>query len=136
MSAAAYGLAVVWTLNDINVSYTGVWSSLADLIQPDLVDAGFLYIAHDDRLMRRVRFTLNGLDATKGAVAEVDAGYHALLHGVNWPTLFHERLIRPVPTPVHDWRLTGLDVDRGLTAAEVGGMALEGRALFPAAMVG
>jgi hypothetical protein len=259
-SAAAHGLAVLQTLNDISVSYTGVWSSLVNRLQPDLVDAGFrgssqerfllpgrlvaqsytgpkghkevarqtvpgkqggvrvwldgvetndanrlaaaalvadgyglfllgpmlltpelgggrwlvmelapseqitvfqktydcdvlrvrmqpglglspeddfaLYIAHDDQLMRRVRFTLNGLDATKGAVAEVDAGNHALLHGVKWPTLFHERLIRPVPIPVHDWRLTGLDVDRGLTAAEVDGMALTGRALPPAAAVG
>lgn len=95
-----------------------------------------LYITHDDQLMRRVRFTLNGLDATKGAVAEVDAGNHALIHGVKWPTLFHECLLRPVPAPIHDWRLAGLDVDHGLTAAEVGGMALAGRALSSAAMVG
>jgi len=84
--------------------------------------------------MRRVRFTLNGLDATQGAVAEVDAGSHIAMDGVNWPTLFHERLIRPVPIPIHDWQLTGLDVDRGLTAGEVGGMALTGKALFPAAL--
>ena len=258
-SAAAHGLAALHSVNDISVSYTGVWSPSANLFQPDLVDAGFrgssqerlllpdrlvaqsytgpnghkevvrqsvpgkqggvrvwlnevetndanrlaaaalvadgyglfllgpmllapefgagrslvmelappaqitvlqrtydcnvlrvrmqpglglspeddfaFYIAHDDRLMRRVRFTLNGLDATKGAVAEVDTSNHALIRGVKWPTLFHERLIRPVPAPVHDWRLTGLDVDRGLTAMEVGGTALTGRASTPAAMV-
>lgn len=259
-SAAAHGLAALQAMHDVNVSYTGAWPPLANLIQPDLVDAGFrgssqerlllpghlvaqshtgpdghkevvrqtvpgepggvrvwlngvesddanrlaaaglvadyyslfllgpmllapplgagrsllmqlapperitvfqhdydcdvlrvrtqpglglspeddlaLYIARGDRLMRRVRFTLNGLDATAGAVAEVDAGDHVPLHGVKWPTIFHERLIRPLPAPIHDWRLTGLDVDRGLTAAEVGGMALAGRAALPATPVG
>ncbi len=92
-----------------------------------------LYIDREERLMRRVRFTLNGLESTRGAVAEVDASDHATLHGVRWPTRFHERLLRPLPLPVHDWRLTGLDVDRGLDAAEVGGAAFSGEAARPAA---
>ena len=66
-------------------------------------DDADIYIARDDRLMRRVRFTLNGLDATQGAVAEVDTADHIRRHGVAWPTRFHERLIRPAPIPVHDW---------------------------------
>ena len=95
-------------------------------------DDADIYIARDDRLMRRVRFTLNGLDATQGAVAEVDTADHIRRHGVAWPTRFHERLIRPAPIPVHDWQLTGLDVNRGLTAADIGGNALAGRAAAPA----
>jgi len=92
-----------------------------------------LYIDRPERLMRRVRFTLNGLDATRGAVAEVDAWEHLSRAGVRWPTRFHERLLRPLPLGVHDWRLTGLDVNRGLVAAEVSGMVLAGRAAVPAA---
>ncbi len=92
-----------------------------------------LFIDRGERLMRRVRFTLNGLDSTRGAVAEVDCGDHVTVAGVRWPTRFHERLLRPLPLPVHDWRLTGLDVNRGLTRAEVGGAVLAGNAVTPSA---
>ena len=91
-----------------------------------------LFIDRDERLMRRVRFSLNGLDSTQGAVAEVDTSEHTMLHGVRWPARFHERLLRPFPLPVHDWRLTGLDVDRGLTEAEITAPAFAGKAAAPA----
>ena len=92
-----------------------------------------LYIDREAHLMRRVRFTLNGLEATRGAVAEVDLWGHLTRHGVQWPTRFHERLLRPVPLGVHDWRLTGLDVARGMVAAEAAGPSFTGKAAPPAA---
>ena len=92
-----------------------------------------LFVDRDEGLMRRVRFTLNGLETTRGAIAEVDTLDHVTLHGVRWPTRFHERLLRPLPLAVHDWRLTGLDVDRGLELAEVSGVAFGGKAIMPAA---
>lgn len=92
-----------------------------------------LFIDRGERLMRRVRFTLDGLDGTRGAVAEVDAWDHVALAGVRWPTRFHERLLRPLPLAVHDWRLTGLDVDRGLEVGEVSEPQFQGRAVMPAA---
>jgi hypothetical protein len=87
-----------------------------------------LFIDREEGLMRRVRFTLNGLESTRGAVAEVDASEHATLRGARWPTRLHERLLRPFPLPVHDWRLTGLDVDRGLDSrrGRRGGLRREG----------
>ena len=91
-----------------------------------------LFIDRDQRLIRRMRFTLNGLEKTRGAVAELDAYDHVTLHGVCWPTRFHERLLRPFPLAVHDWRLTGLDVDRGLDTAEMNGIVFEGKATAPA----
>ena len=91
-----------------------------------------LFIDREEGLMRRVRFTLDGMRSTRGAVAEVDSFDHAALHGVRWPTRFHERLLRPLPITVHDWRLTGLDVDRGLDSAEVSEAAFTGRAARPA----
>jgi hypothetical protein len=78
-----------------------------------------VFIDRQEQLMRRVRFTLDGLDSTRGAVAEVDAWAHLTRHGVRWPTRFHERLLRPVPLPVHDWQMTGLDVNRGFAAADI-----------------
>ena len=95
-----------------------------------------LFIDRDARLMRKIRFTLNGLDATRGAIAEVDTLGHFALHGVRWPARFHEALLRPLPLAVHDWRMTGLDVDRGLTQAELGGPAFSGRATAAAAPLG
>jgi hypothetical protein len=91
-----------------------------------------VFIDRDARLMRRVRFTVNGLDSTRGAIAEVDTWDHVLLHGVRWPTRFHERLLRPLLLPVHDWRLTGLDVNRGFGAADIGGVEFAGKAAAPA----
>jgi hypothetical protein len=52
--------------------------------------------------------------------------------GVRWPTQFHERLLRPVPIPVHDWHMTGLDVNRGYTAADISAAAFAGTAAAPA----
>ena len=92
-----------------------------------------LFIDREQRLMRRVRFTLNGLDATRGAVAEVDTWAHTHVQGVTWPTRFHEQLLRPLPLPVHDWQLDGLDLNRGLSPSDVTGMAFGPRAAVPAA---
>ncbi len=80
-----------------------------------------------------MRFTLDGLESTKGAIAEVEMFEHQTLHGVRWPTRFYERLIRPVRMPVHDWNLTGLDINRGLRAADLEGRELRGTALTRAA---
>jgi hypothetical protein len=92
-----------------------------------------ILIARDDRLMRRVRFTLDGLQSTQGALAEVDTWRHIDHRGVKWPTRFHEQLLRPLPLPVHDWSLTGLDIDRGLRASDIEGIRFTGNAAPPAA---
>jgi hypothetical protein len=91
-----------------------------------------LYIDSHAHLLRRVRFSLDGLESTRGAVAEVDAFDHLNLYGVVWPTGFYERLLRPLPLAVHRWRLTGLDVNRGLTPADVDGGSFRGKAETPA----
>ena len=90
-------------------------------------------IDRQTHLTRRLRFSLNGLESTRGAVAAVDLFAFVSRDGVMWPTGFYEHLLRPFPLPVHDWRLIGLDVNRGLTPAEIGGAAFEGAATRPAA---
>jgi hypothetical protein len=91
-----------------------------------------LYIDHETRLMRRVRMTLNGLESTRGALVDIDTFEHRAMNGVMWPTAFHEKLLRPAPLDVHEWRLTGLDINRGETEAEIAGPAFSGRAAPPA----
>lgn len=92
-----------------------------------------LAIDRRDRTMRRVTFTLESLDSTRGAVVETDTFDHVRRDGVLWPTRFYERLRRPFPNfPAHDWWVTGLDVNRGLDAASVRGPAYTGAAAAPA----
>ena len=94
-----------------------------------------VFIDREERLMRRVRFTLDGLESTQGAIAEVDTAKHVTLYGVRWPTRFHERLLRPAPLSVHRWQMTGLDVNRGLTLADVSAAAFTVKAGAPAASI-
>ncbi|MEN9483137.1 hypothetical protein HZU83_19915 [Sphaerotilus montanus] len=86
-----------------------------------------LCIDRRTRLMRRVRFTLEGLTSTRGAVAEVDVSDFQNFQGIEWPTRFQERLRKPIPhLPVHDWQLTGLDLNRGWSAADITGSQFAG----------
>jgi hypothetical protein len=94
-----------------------------------------LYIDTRHKLVRRVRFPIERLQSMRGAIAEIEPYDHVTLHGVRWPTRFYERLVRPIRLPLHDWNLTGLDVNRGLDAAEVAGPQFTGKALAPAAQV-
>ena len=92
-----------------------------------------LFIDRDLGLLRRLRFSLDGLRGSVGAVAEVDFLEHLSQHGVWWPRRFAERLRLPMPDlPVHDWRLTGLDVNRGYGAEAVSGAQFTGAAAAPA----
>lgn len=91
-----------------------------------------LYIDRETRLMRRVRMTINGLESTRGALVDIDTMEHRSLHGIMWPTAFHERLLRPAPLDVHEWRLTGLDTNRGESRTELSGPAFVGKASPPA----
>lgn len=92
-------------------------------------DRYLLFIDAENHLLRRIRFTMEGLESTQGAVAEVDFFDHKEIAGVIWPTRFYERLRKPIPSlPVHDWRLIGLDINRGLNAADISGPAFSARA--------
>jgi hypothetical protein len=96
-------------------------------------DRYLLFIDSENHLLRRVRFTMEGLDSTKGAIAEVDFFDHQTIAGVTWPTRFFERLRKPIPNlPVHDWQMTGLDINRGLSEADISGKAFSAKAATPA----
>lgn len=88
-----------------------------------------LWIDRSTHLMHRVRMSLNGLESTRGALVEIETFDHRQVAGIQWPTQFHERLLRPAPLDVHAWRLTGLDINRGETVEELVGPDFRGRAL-------
>lgn len=86
-----------------------------------------------DDVTRRVRFTLEGTANTRGAVAEVDTYDHERRFGLLWPMRSYERVRHPIRLPAHDWRITGLDVNRGFGVDDVTGPSFIGRAAPPAA---
>ena len=94
-----------------------------------------LCIDRVDGLMRRVRFTLEGFVNTQGAVAEVDTFEHQRRFGVVWPMRSFERIVHPISLPAHDWRVTGLDVNRGYAANDVTEGSFQGAAAAPAAPI-
>ena len=91
-----------------------------------------LCIDRVDKLTRRVRFTLEGFVRTQGAVAEVDTFEHERRFGVTWPMRSYERIVHPLRLPAHDWRITGLDVNRGYPAIDLRGAEFSGAAAAPA----
>jgi hypothetical protein len=96
-------------------------------------DRYLIYINKQSMLVTRIRFTMEGLESTRGAVAEVDMAGHISMDGVRWPTHFIERLIKPIPNlAVHQWQLTGLDLNRGLRAEDINGDTFSTLASSPA----
>lgn len=95
-------------------------------------DRVVLCIDRQDHLLRRVQFTLNALDSTKGAEVHVDLTAHRRLAGVLWPTHYVERIDRPVNLAAHEWSLLGFDVNRGEETADLAGPAFTGKAAAPA----
>ena len=99
-------------------------------------DRVVLYIDKQDKLVKRVRLTLEGLDSTKGAIVDVDHDRFVEIAGVIWPTHFYEALVAPFPgLPAHDFSLRGLDVNRGLTKADFANAQFSERAAKPAAPI-
>ena len=96
------------------------------------LDRVALCVDRSDRLVRRVRFTLEGFAGTRGAVAEVDTYDHERRFGVVWPMRSFERVVHPIALPAHDWRITGLDVNRGYSAQALMGPEFTGGAAAPA----
>lgn len=91
-----------------------------------------LCIDRVDQRVHRMRFTLEGFTGTRGAVAEVDTFEHEARFGVVWPMRSYERVVHPLALPAHDWRITGLDVNRGYGAGDLSGPAFTGKAAAPA----
>jgi hypothetical protein len=96
-------------------------------------DRVLLSIDKQDKLVRRVWFTLEGTETTKGAVVSVAHDSFVEVGGVKWPTHFYESIVNPFPgLPAHDFSLTGIDLNRGLTVADFADGKFSERASKPA----
>ena len=94
-----------------------------------------VFIDRSDFVARRVRFTLEGSANTQGAVAEVDRFEFERRFGVLWPMRSYEEVRHPLRLPAHDWRITGLDVNRGYGPEALAGPVFSGAAAAAAAPV-
>lgn len=95
-------------------------------------DRVLAYIGREDRLVKRIRFSIEGLASTRGAVIEVDYFGYIERDGVKFPTRWIERVKRPVPVSAREWWMTGLDLDRGYDRDAIRGSQLSGVAARPA----
>jgi hypothetical protein len=96
------------------------------------IDRVALCVSRADNITKRMRFTLEGFAGTRGAVAETDTYDHQQRFGVLWPMRSFERVLHPIALPAHDWRITGLDINRGYGAEALRGPEFGGAAAVPA----
>ena len=97
-------------------------------------DKVLLSIDRETKLVRRVWLTLEGSEPSQGAVVSVEHDKFVRVGGVMWPTHFYETVVRPFAgLPAHDFYLTGIDVNRGLSAADFAGGRFSEKAARPAA---
>ena len=76
-------------------------------------DRVLAWVSRRDRRFLRICFSVEGLASRRGAVVEVDYRDYRDFAGLHLPTRLIERVKRPVPVPVREWWLTGVDCDRG-----------------------
>lgn len=75
-------------------------------------DHFIVWISRETSLMRRFQFTLNGLDATRGADVDVTfSDFKKTADGSVWPENFVEYIQRPLLAKAHEWRMTSLRLD-------------------------
>jgi hypothetical protein len=99
-----------------------------------LSDRDELVLWVDARTARtwRVQITLEGYRTTRGAHVDVTYLDYKQVGAVLLPVAFNERVRGPIAITAHRWWLTGLDLNRGLEAADLQTMPWQREALTPA----
>jgi hypothetical protein len=95
-------------------------------------DEVVMFIDARDHRLWRVWLTLEGFRTTRGATVDVTFLKYRDFDGVLLPIEFDERVRAPISIHAHAWHTTGLDLDRGLTAADVAGAEWSEKASRPA----
>lgn len=76
-------------------------------------DLAVISIGRDTGILRRVRFTLNGVESTRGAEVDVTFRGHREIDGILWATEYVERIRAPFKLAAHEWRLVSLETNTG-----------------------
>ncbi len=75
-------------------------------------DRVIVSIDRGKHFVRRVRMTVEGMQSTKGAVADVYLRNPIRIAGVVFPTVFDEELKSPFDVNVHHWQITDIDLEK------------------------
>lgn len=95
-------------------------------------DQVVLWIDSTTLRLFRVHMTLEGFASTRGAHVDTTFLEYRKVGRYLMPVSFNERVRGPLRINAHRWHLTGIDVGRGWTDAEVSGPDFTGRAAPPA----
>lgn len=76
-------------------------------------DLAQVSIGRETGILRRVRFTLNGTESTRGAEVDVTFRGHKEIDGILWATEYVERIRAPFKLAAHEWRLVSLETNTG-----------------------
>lgn len=82
-------------------------------------DEAVLWIDADDARLYRVHITLEGYPTTRGAHVDTTFLEHRRVGPYLLPVRFFERVRGPLRIPAHEWWVTGIDLDRNWTRADV-----------------
>ncbi|MEO1236093.1 MAG: hypothetical protein AAFX76_04825 [Planctomycetota bacterium] len=74
-------------------------------------DRVMVAIDRETKLVRRVRFSLDGFRKTRGATADVEMSGFREIDGLVLPTEFLEIVVHPIDREVHRWAVTDLSVE-------------------------
>lgn len=97
-------------------------------------DDAVLWIDADTARLHRIHQTLEGFPTTQGAHVDTTFLEYRQAGGYLFPVRFLERVRGPLRIKAHEWRVTGLDLDRGWTTRDVVDPAgFRGAAARPAA---
>lgn len=108
--------------------YRRVLATLSPGFGDSAADQVVLWIDTRTSRLFRVHMTLEGFETTRGA--HVDTTFLAYQQAGPFllPSRFSERVRGPLRIMAHEWHVTGIDLDRGWTDADVGGPDFSGRA--------
>lgn len=95
-------------------------------------DQVVLWIDAQTALLYRVHMTLNGFETTQGAHVDTTFLDYRKVGPFLLPVRFHERVRGPLRIDAHEWYTTGIDLDRGWSAADISSTEFEGAAAKPA----
>lgn len=91
-----------------------------------------LWIDPETDLTYRVHITLEGYETTRGAHVDVTYLDYERRGPYVIPSEYFERVLGPIRIKAHGWHLTGLDINRGLSFEDLGGVDNVGLAAKPA----
>lgn len=96
-------------------------------------DRAVLWIDAQDFRLFRIHQTLEGFETTQGAHVDTTFLDYRRVGPYLFPVRFLERVRGPLRIKAHEWRVTGLDLDRGWTDADVADpQGFRGKATAPA----